>query len=182
MRKFSVGVVVGLLIGLLAFAAFAVADSPVKLIINGQAIDCRDTPPQIINGRTYVPAKYVAEPLGAKVEWDAKNKAVVITGIIAEQITETKQTSLPNNPPADAIMPNSRHAIKQSGNWYINGRWLLEFMTSKYPGQVKGLTATGELQLSNNVIQLEKVVIDNAVFFDAKPLLELGHLTESDFN
>lgn len=97
MRKFSVGVVVGLLISLLAFATFAVADSPIKLIINGQAIDCKDTPPQIINGRTYVPARYVAEPLGATVEWDAENRAVVITdgAQVGAKSTDLSQPSSP---------------------------------------------------------------------------------------
>lgn len=96
MRKFSIGIVVGLLIGLLAFATFAVADNPVKLIINGQTIDCQDSQPQIINGRTYVPARYVAEPLGAKVVWDAVNNAVIITrNGTASAPTQTTSFTMP---------------------------------------------------------------------------------------
>ena len=35
-------------------------------------------PPQIINGRVMVPARFVAEPLGAKVEWDERSRTVII--------------------------------------------------------------------------------------------------------
>lgn len=92
MRKFSTGVVVGLLIGLLAFATSTIANSPVKLVINGQTVDCKDTPPQIINNRTYVPARFVAESLGATVTWDAEQNAVVITGGVQ---VGTKSNNLP---------------------------------------------------------------------------------------
>ena len=49
------------------------AASPIKLIVNGQEIK-PDVPPQIINGRTMVPVRWVAEALGANVQWDANNK------------------------------------------------------------------------------------------------------------
>ena len=79
MRKFSIGLITGLLVGLmLASATLAFVASPIKLIINGQEITC-DTPPQNINGRVLVPARYVAEALGATVTWDSGKNAVVIT-------------------------------------------------------------------------------------------------------
>ena len=79
MKKFSLGVITGLLIGLLAFTTFAVAGDNIKLIINGKEIAC-DVAPQVINGRTMVPARFVAEGLGASVVWNAEQNAVVITG------------------------------------------------------------------------------------------------------
>jgi hypothetical protein len=39
-----------------------------------------DAPARVINGRTLVPARFVAENLGANVDWDAANNAVVING------------------------------------------------------------------------------------------------------
>ena len=39
-----------------------------------------DVAPKIVNGRTMLPARFVAENLGAKVEWDGENKVVTITG------------------------------------------------------------------------------------------------------
>ncbi len=78
MRKFSLGLVSGLLVGLLLSGSIAFAGSPIKLIVNGRQVVC-DSPPQIINGRVMVPARNVAESLGATVKWDAANQSVIIT-------------------------------------------------------------------------------------------------------
>ena len=79
MRK-SMYLLVGLLIGLLVgSSSLAFANSPIKLIINDKEITC-DVQPQIINGRVMVPARFVAESLGATVSWDSANNAVVVNG------------------------------------------------------------------------------------------------------
>ncbi|MFF2796915.1 copper amine oxidase N-terminal domain-containing protein [Lysinibacillus xylanilyticus] len=46
--------------------------------VNGQKITL-DVPPQIINGRTLVPLRFISEALGAKVDWNNKTKTVSIT-------------------------------------------------------------------------------------------------------
>ena len=45
----------------------------------GQTISGFDTAPIILNDRTYVPVRYVAEMLGAMVEWIGESKQIVIT-------------------------------------------------------------------------------------------------------
>ena len=77
MRRVLIGLVVGLFVGLFMATALASADTPIRLIVNGKEIQC-DVPPQMINGRIMVPARFVAEPLGAKVEWDSIKNTVVI--------------------------------------------------------------------------------------------------------
>lgn len=47
-------------------------------IINGEMIDL-DIPAEITNDFTFVPIRFVAENLGANVEWDHENYTVVIT-------------------------------------------------------------------------------------------------------
>lgn len=84
-RDFVSGVAVGAI--LFTGIAFA-APSEVKLIVNGKEIHS-DVLPQIINGRTMVSARSLAEELGAKVEWDANQKAVIITSTSAETHTES---------------------------------------------------------------------------------------------
>ena len=80
MKRFYSGLIIGVIMGLLTgVTSLAVANSPIKLIVNGNEVIC-DVPPQIINGRTMVPARYVAENLGASVFWNAAQNAVVITG------------------------------------------------------------------------------------------------------
>lgn len=80
MKRFSTGLLIGLLTGLiLATTTFALADNPIKLIVNGKEIQS-EVPPQVINGRTMVPARFLAEALGATVAWDEAQNAVVVTG------------------------------------------------------------------------------------------------------
>lgn len=79
-RHFLTGLIAGLLIGLvISGAAIAAAGPAIKLIINGKTIDCGNTPPTIIDNRTYVPVRFVAENLGATVTWDEKSRTVLVT-------------------------------------------------------------------------------------------------------
>ena len=45
----------------------------------GQTISGFDVAPIILNDRTYVPVRYVAERLGAMVEWVGTTQQIVIT-------------------------------------------------------------------------------------------------------
>jgi len=66
MKKWLAGVTaLVLLISCAAVAAMA-ANNPVKLIVNGREIKA-DVPPQLVNGRTMVSVRWVAEALGAEV-------------------------------------------------------------------------------------------------------------------
>lgn len=79
MKKFSKGLVVGLILGLIVGAcSTAYAVQTVRMIVNGQEITS-DVPAQVIDGRTLVPARALAEALGATVEWDAASNTVYIT-------------------------------------------------------------------------------------------------------
>jgi hypothetical protein len=46
---------------------------------SGGAVIELDTPAKIVNGRTFVPLRFVGEALGAKVDWDQASLSVVIT-------------------------------------------------------------------------------------------------------
>ncbi len=61
----------------LSAGVYAYASDPVKLFVNGQEIK-PDVAPQIINGRTMVPVRWIAEALGAEVTWDDKSRTVSI--------------------------------------------------------------------------------------------------------
>lgn len=80
-QKFSY-LLVGVLMGILVSFSFAYANSNiVRLIVDGEDITFNsDVPPQIINGRTLVPARALAERLGASVQWDEKTNSVIVTG------------------------------------------------------------------------------------------------------
>lgn len=85
-----IGLVTGLIV---ATATFALAANPIKLIVNGQEIQC-DVPPQNINGRVLVPARFIAESLGASVTWDSAENAVVITSVTPLAVEERNVNSI----------------------------------------------------------------------------------------
>ncbi|MCS5697320.1 copper amine oxidase N-terminal domain-containing protein [Desulfofundulus thermocisternus] len=51
-------IIVGAVLLVGTFTTIAFADNPIKLFVNGQEIK-PDVPPQLINGRTMVPIKWV---------------------------------------------------------------------------------------------------------------------------
>ncbi len=55
--------------------------------VNSQEITL-DVPPQIVDDRTLVPARAVAESFGAEVEWDGDTRTVIITSAAVEVTPE----------------------------------------------------------------------------------------------
>ncbi|MDX1935133.1 MAG: stalk domain-containing protein [Capsulimonadales bacterium] len=49
-----------------------------EALLNGQEM-ALDAAPQVLNGTTYVPLRFVSEALGAKVNWEAQQRTVLIT-------------------------------------------------------------------------------------------------------
>lgn len=49
-----------------------------EAMVNGSARKL-DVPPQIMEGRTMVPARFIAESLGSRVDWDGDSRTVIIT-------------------------------------------------------------------------------------------------------
>jgi len=57
------------------------------LIKNGEDITL-DVPAQIINDRTMVPARAIAEAYGVGVEWDAATRTVILTQVVEEEVAD----------------------------------------------------------------------------------------------
>ncbi len=49
-----------------------------EAVLNGESVSL-DAAPQLIDGRTLIPLRFVSEALGAKVSWDEKEEAAVIS-------------------------------------------------------------------------------------------------------
>ncbi|NOU98739.1 DL-endopeptidase inhibitor IseA family protein [Paenibacillus planticolens] len=68
----------GIVVGTLAFSVVSYASpNTIKLIVNGSEL-YTEVPAQIINGSTMIPARGLAEALGAFVTWDPGNQAVIV--------------------------------------------------------------------------------------------------------
>ncbi|OPX91366.1 MAG: hypothetical protein A4E53_00711 [Pelotomaculum sp. PtaB.Bin104] len=76
MKKFIMGLVFGVILTTLGIAMGA--ENPIKIVFDGRELH-PDTPPQIINDRTFLPLRFVAETLGINVEWDAATRTVIMT-------------------------------------------------------------------------------------------------------
>lgn len=67
----------------IVFSVFVVmnayADRPITVYVDGKKVEFPDAQPQMIDGRIFVPIRFVAEALGATVERDAKTNSVYIT-------------------------------------------------------------------------------------------------------
>jgi len=70
-------IAIGTILLTVALVSMAFAANPIRLYVNGQEIN-PDVPPQIINGRTMVPVRWVAEALGADVHWDARTMLLLL--------------------------------------------------------------------------------------------------------
>ena len=86
MKRGIVAAVSVALILLLVAASVAAADAPIRVKVNGQYL-AMDTDPVNVNGRVMVPARFVAEALGADVSWDQQNQTVVVDNKMDELLT-----------------------------------------------------------------------------------------------
>lgn len=73
-------------------AAPGAAAAPIRLFVDGREI-AADTPPQIVEGRTLVPVRAVAEALGASVKWDPATQTVTIAGSHSVSLTIGKASA-----------------------------------------------------------------------------------------
>lgn len=69
--------IVAMVLTLVLGAGTALALDPIKIMVNGREV-VGDTPAQIVNDRTMVPIRLVAEALDADVSWDATTRQVII--------------------------------------------------------------------------------------------------------
>ncbi len=74
-----------------ATPAQAAAATPIRIVVNGTVIPT-DVDPQTVGGRVLVPARFIAEPLGADVQFDSQNQRVIIT---SRQALEAGKTPAP---------------------------------------------------------------------------------------
>ena len=83
----------GFLLGALIFSVPALANNSknieafynnIKIKVYGQLVNTEGNEPFIVGGRTYVPARYVAEAMGGKVNWNAETNTVeILKGAVA---------------------------------------------------------------------------------------------------
>lgn len=134
MKKYFSGVLTGFIVCTMFASTFAIANSPIKLIVNGKLVES-DVPPQIINGRTMIPARPLAEALGADVRWDEENSAVVVTGGVQVGVVPT-DLDWYNNDSYLEEPPEQIEKNRKDDDFNMN-KWVSEKDLDKY-----GITVT----------------------------------------
>jgi hypothetical protein len=89
------------------FAGRAAAAAPIRIVVNGVVV-ATDVEPQTVGGRVLVPARFIAEPLGAKVEFDSQSQRVIITSrqaLQAGRVPEPPGGQGPSAQPAASAAP-----------------------------------------------------------------------------
>lgn len=122
MKKFILGFIMGAVL-MCAIPSLAKTDTVqaifngVKVVINGEKVSfANGEEPVTINSRTYVPAKYVAEALGAKVQWDGKTSTVNISDNTAVPSPGTSTNGSQTNTEAPIIPKTSKDDIIPNDN------------------------------------------------------------------
>lgn len=122
------GLAVTLSLALLAsLVPAAYANDTVKLIINGKAVQS-DVPPVVINDRTMVPIRVIAEQLGAKVEWSDEKQAVLINSKAEQAAPKGDQIQLIVNGKA---VKSDVAPINKDGRILVPVRFVAEAMNVK---------------------------------------------------
>ena len=100
--------IVGIVMGILISAPLSLANNPIKLLVNGQEVQCLVSP-QNVNGYVMVSIRDIATALGFEIGWDSEQNAVVVTSIKVE----TTKPVAPNvnvNPTQDVVKDNNKSA------------------------------------------------------------------------
>ena len=122
-------------IAVLIFASIALADEPVKLIVNGRTI--KSDPASIIrDGHVYVPLRVAGEAVGAEVTYDAELKIVKLCA-------RPPNYTLGNLNAACVIIDQSE-GLTVKGRLFLGVRKLAESLGAKvkWDNQAKTVTIT----------------------------------------
>jgi len=138
-----------------------------------------DTPPIIVNGRTFVPVRFIAESLGVEVGWDGNTRTVILTSQIGYaqfpsvpsfgQVTgvELRGTSV-SLTDANAIVFEYRYSQSEALEAYHNALLERGFILNERASDMGFITT-----MQNNVVISERREFQRIVFTDAANTLEI---------
>ena len=174
MRRRNMAVAILALVAL-AVATRVLADGTIRLIIDGRPLK-PDIAIRIEDGRVVAPVRHVAEALGAKVEWDAQNRAVSIHShrpSLAEQRIGLLEEALSPATPRDAVEKWAKGVMARNGalQYAVLSPELREANLSLYEGArwvsgtsspwVESFEIVGEREIPGEAWEYE-VVFDTA--------------------
>lgn len=136
-----------LILILLIPGVVSAADKPISLYIDNKKIDC-DVPPEIINGRTLVPARVIFEHFDANVYWNDSLKQATIA-------TDSKTIILTIN--SNTAMVNSKRYVLDTAPVIKDGRTLIpvRFVSEALGHEVKWDDKTRSVKITTKTPEPE---------------------------
>jgi len=150
----------------------------IKLVVNGETIT-PEVPPQIINNRTMVPIRFIAEALGNTVEWD-KDKRIVLVDSSSNKIDESVDPTIrlfvagkeitPDVPPqiinGRAMVPVRfvAEALGAEVGWDSKTNTVTINKTSERYGYVRRIKKQGKVALELEPDELFVFISDHRVY------------------
>ncbi len=99
-------------------------------LVNGEVVE-NDVAPQIVNGRTMLPIRFLAETLGADVYWDGTTGVVSIIESIRDKMVKVKKSIVLKIGSDEAVVDNEivmldAPAFVQDGRTFLPVRFITE--------------------------------------------------------
>jgi hypothetical protein len=121
----------------------------IKIKVNGNYIN-PDVEPFIKDGRVFVPAKFIAEPLGALIKWDDKNNTMEIDSM--SLIPEVVKNPVPINVPNEEVEENT---ISINNSKIQNNEFKVKINNLKYVDNMREEGDTREPYRGHIIISLD---------------------------
>lgn len=169
-RKIALALATVMTMSAMSLSAFA-DDSNVNLQLNGEAV-VSDQPAVIVNGRTMVPVRVVAEALGCEVKWDADTKTAVFVkdGVEASLTIGAAVLNISDGNVTVPVEIDSPAVI-------INGRTMvpIRFLSDTFDCDVEW---DGETKTVNVVSKYAEDVVETPAAVEKDPVSDADFLKE----
>jgi hypothetical protein len=131
------------------------AANPIQIVMNGTPI-ISSISPQIINGRTYVPLRAIAEGLGSKVSWDSGLQKVTV-----EKADKLLEFTIGN----PEVSVNNTSLTIETAPYVVEGSSMLpiRFISEQFGLKVDWDAATNTVILNSSALTNLKAPIDHIV-------------------
>lgn len=147
------------------------------ITVNGKTVDM-DASAMIMGGRTYAPARYVAEAFGYNVEWDSKSKTVLINKTI-NQVTTEKSTETTTVVTTKAETTTKKTEVTTKKTKVPNK---VETTTKKVEKSTETTTMSAQDILNSSPIEGVGATVFKLVKNDIKNAFKLYHIGNANSN
>lgn len=140
------------------------------ITVNGETVDM-DASAMIMGGRTYAPARYVAEAFDYSVDWDSKSKTVLINKVINQTTTEkSTETTTVVTTKAETTTKKTQETTK------------VETTTKKVEKSTETTTMSAQEILNSSPIEGVGATVFKLVKNDIKNAFKLYHIGNANSN